>query len=88
METQSIITLSGLGICCVLLLAANWPTIMSWLPTAWLVSSQRRDEGNPTELIAAYHVARDECHNDAHLGELTDQLFQELICKKVLRCEK
>lgn len=88
METQSIITLAGLGISSVLLLAANWPTLTSWLPTAWLVASRRRNENNPAKLINAYHVARDACHKDTHLGELTDQLFKELICRKVLRCEK
>ncbi|QDU75452.1 hypothetical protein Pan97_24840 [Bremerella volcania] len=88
MDYQSIITLGGLGTCSVLLLAANWSTVKSWLPRVSLLASRASADDDPAALIEAYHVARDACGDNAQLAELTNEVFKDLICQKVLRCAK
>ncbi len=85
MELQTIFTLGGLGMCSVLLAVANWSSIKPLLPK---LATKRQASGDPAELIQAYHVARDACDGNADLAKRTDQVFQQLICQKVLRCEK
>jgi len=88
MDLQTTLTLGGLGTCSALLIAANWSSLKSWLPRASLFAGSKRARSNPAELIEAYHVARDACTDDADLAARTDQVFTELITRKVLRCEK
>ncbi|PQO33309.1 hypothetical protein C5Y96_10685 [Blastopirellula marina] len=88
MDHPTILTLGGLGACGVLLVAANWSSIASRLPRMPQFAWRNRDTNDPTPLIDAYHVARDACDNNADLAERTDQVFKDLICRKVLRCEK
>ncbi|MFN3151406.1 hypothetical protein [Bremerella sp.] len=86
MTLQTIHTLSGLGLGCVLLAWANWSSIRAWLPRLPRISRPR--DSNPAALIDAYHTARDACAGNNDLAKRTDQVFKELICQKVLRCEK
>ena len=85
MELQTLLTLGGLGTCSVLLVVANWSHIKPMLPK---LATKRRASDDPAALIDAYHVARDACGQNADLAKRTDQVFQQLICQKVLRCEK
>lgn len=86
MQLQTIITTSGIGLGCVLLAWANWPSIRAWLPR--LPHTTRPADSNPAALIQAYHTARDACAGNTDLAKRTDQVFKDLICQKVLRCEK
>lgn len=88
MDLSTIVTHGGLGICTVLLVAANWSSIQKRLPQRPRPVISQRPESDPTALIEAYHVARDACDENTNLAQRTDQVFQELICQKVLRCEK
>lgn len=88
MNHQTILTLGGLGIGSLLLIVANWSTLQRWLPRISWLRFAERDANDPTALIQAYHVARAACPADTDLAKRTDQVFKELICRKVLRCEK
>lgn len=88
MNHQTILTLGGLGACCMLLVAANWSSIASRLPRLSWFSFRNRNVNDPAQLIDAYHVARDACDDNADLAQRTDQVFKDLICRKVIRCEK
>lgn len=88
MDHQTFITLGGLAAGSVLLIVANWSSVKTWLPRVSLFASRDRDRKSPAQLIDAYHVARDACDDNTDLAARTDQIFKDLICKKVLRCEK
>ncbi|MBA2116804.1 hypothetical protein [Bremerella alba] len=88
MDLPTLITCGGLSACSVLLIATNWSQAKQWLPRLPSTASPSRNHSNPAELIEAYHVARDACGDNANLATLTDQVFKDLICRKVLRCEK
>lgn len=85
MNLQTILTLGGLGLGSMLLIIANWSTVKSWLPCVSLSGSSNRTENDPAALINAYHVARDACDDNTDLAKRTDQVFKDLICRKVLR---
>ena len=85
MDLPTLFTLGGLGVCSALLAAANWSRIKPLLPK---LATKRQASSDPSALIQAYHVARDACGQNSDLAKRTDQVFQQLICQKVLRCDK